>query len=257
MILTRPGNKKELVGPLHGYFPPHRCRILPFFGAGGDFFKMPKADFTVINDGDDDVTNLFLTVINQREELRKLIEIMPISQSLLKYWLKNKEADPVKKSVRFLLLSNFTYMGKQDTIKFGVNRTKENLLRRIEPTFKELVGTTTQIMTEDFRDVIKKISFADRVLSRDESFIYMDPAYLDTTNTYSTPDWTKEDAVDCLGIMVNEGIKAAMSEFDHPFIMSEAKKRGLNIFPLKSRRNMKNRRTEILITNYLPNHRLF
>ena len=257
MILTRPGNKKELVGPLHGYFPPHRCRIIPFFGAGGDFFKMPKADFTVINDADDDVTNLFLVVVNQREELRKMIEIMPISEALLDHWLVNTETDPVKKAVRFLLLSNFTYMGKQDTIRFGANRTKESLLRRIEPTFKELVGTTTQIMNTDFRNVIKKISFADRVLSRDESFIYMDPAYLDTSNTYSTPKWTKEDSTDCLEIMVKEGIRAAMSEFDHPFIIEEAEKRGLNVFGLKSRRNMKNRRTEILITNYRPNHRLF
>ena len=41
-----------------------------------------------------------------------------------------------------------------------------------------------------------------------------------------------------------------MSEFDNPFIINQAKERGLNIINIGERRNLKNRRTEILITNY-------
>ena len=57
--------------------------------------------------------------------------------------------------------------------------------------------------------------------------------------------------------MSNEGIPAAMSEFDHPFILSEAKKRGFKVIPIKERQNIKNRRIEILVTNYSPANLLF
>ncbi len=41
-----------------------------------------------------------------------------------------------------------------------------------------------------------------------------------------------------------------MSEFDHPFILDQAKQRGLNVHIIGERQNLKNRRTEILVTNY-------
>jgi len=40
------------------------------------------------------------------------------------------------------------------------------------------------------------------------------------------------------------------SEFDHPFILEQARQRGLNIHVIGERQNMKNRRVEILVTNY-------
>lgn len=41
-----------------------------------------------------------------------------------------------------------------------------------------------------------------------------------------------------------------MSEFDHPFILEQAKQRNLNVIVIGERQNLKNRRTEILVTNY-------
>lgn len=41
-----------------------------------------------------------------------------------------------------------------------------------------------------------------------------------------------------------------MSEFNHPFILDQAKERGLNVNIIGERQNLKNRRIEILITNY-------
>lgn len=70
-----------------------------------------------------------------------------------------------------------------------------------------------------------------------------------TEHYYRVPNWTEKDTLDCLDIMVNCGMKAAMSEFDHPFVISQAKARGLNIIYLRDRVNIKNRRIEILITN--------
>ena len=48
-----------------------------------------------------------------------------------------------------------------------------------------------------------------------------------------------------------------MSEFDHPFVLEEAKRRNLNIINIGERKNLGNRRLEILITNYQNHPTLF
>ena len=255
MVLTRLGNKKIIAPELYQYFPPHRLRITLFFGAGGMFFNTPRARFNVVNDLDDDVSNLYLVISEQSDELIEEIQMMPISATLLKYWNENPPIDRVKKAARFLLMSNCTYLGKGDTIRYGVGLEKSKMAKRIKETFLHLGDT--RIMTEDFRKVIPKISFSKNVLKRSESFVYLDPVYLGTGHYYRVPNWTEQDTFDCFEIMSNEGIPAAMSEFKHPYVMEQARSRGFTIIPISERRNIKNTRTEILITNYKPQNLLF
>jgi len=47
-----------------------------------------------------------------------------------------------------------------------------------------------------------------------------------------------------------------MAEFNNPFILNQAKERNLNVITIGERQNLKNRRTEILITNYKPKNTL-
>lgn len=254
-MLVRLGNKTELSDKIYSYFPAHRMRIELFFGAGGMFFNSPKARFNVLNDLDDDVTNLYLVVNNQKDELYRAVELMPISTSLMKHWQNNEEADPVRKAIRFLFRSNFTLMGKGQTLKIEGSHSKRNLLHRIDEVYEQLGGAI--ITNYDFREVVGKISFSKKKISRDQAFIYLDPVYLGTTHWYKVPKWTKDDTYDCFEIMSNEGIPAAMSEFRHPFVLAEAKRRGFPIIPIVSRRNIGNRKEEILITNYKPQNLLF
>lgn len=255
MILTRLGNKKKLAQSIYSYFPPHKMMVELFFGAGGMFFNTPRSKYNILNDLDDDVTNLFLVVKEQRKELTKALELLPITSSLVQHWLKHNEDDPLYKAIRFLFLSNFTYLGKGNTLKLGLDNTKANLLKRIEPTFEALKDT--KITNYDFREVLSKISYSKTVLSKEKVFCYMDPVYLDTEHYYKVPNWTKADSLDCLNIMRDSGIKCAMSEFAHPFIVAEAKQRGFNIITIRDRQNIKNRKTEILITNYKKTTTLF
>ena len=242
------GNKRRLAPVLNEYFPVHRMRIELFFGAGGSFFGLPKPKYSILNDLDDDVTNLYIVVLNDLELLRRNIELLPISETLVKYWKVNIETDPVKKAIRFLLLSNFTYLGKGDTLRAGLDNAKRSLLKNIDFVFEELQNC--KILNRDFREVLPCISFSKGLLDKEHSFIYLDPVYLDTEYNYRVPKWSKDDTMDCLDLMVNCGIKSAMSEFNHPVILKEAKQRGLNIISIGSRANIKRRQLEILITNY-------
>ena len=98
-------------------------------------------------------------------------------------------------------------------------------------------------------------------MKKKKTFIYSDPPYFDTGNNYGENGkvlkWTEQDVRDCFDVTFNSGIRGAMSEFDNPFIIQEAKKRDLNIINIGERKNMKNRRTEILITNYKNHQTLF
>lgn len=248
MILTRLGNKRQLKNELQANFPPHRMRIELFFGAGGSFFYLPIPKFSILNDFDDDVTNLYLVLLDKKEELKREIELLPISESLIKYWRKNTEAHPIKKAVRFLLLSNFTYLGKGDTIRLGIDHCKRNLIERLDPTFEMLQNS--KITNVDFRDVLGKISFHKDVTLKSDCFVYLDPVYFGTEHYYRVPNWTLKDTEDCFIIMDTCGIKCAMSEFDSLEVLKLAKKYGMNVIYLKDRQNIKNKRQEILITNY-------
>ena len=246
MILRRLGNKSKIAKEIQKHFPPHKIYIEPFFGAGGMFFNKPKAKHNFLNDIDEDVVNLFQVVMDQKEKLVEAFKIMPEHQGLMDYWNKNKETDPIKKALRFLLLSNFGFMGKPETLHLLLANSKMQVFKKIDKTFEHLFNT--KLSNKDFRLFIKSVFFRD-YKEKNKSLIYCDPPYLNTTNNYSQ-GFTKKDSLDLFDALEKKGTKWAMSEFDHPFILDQAKKRNLNIIKIGERKNLKNRRTEILITNY-------
>ena len=138
MMLTRLGNKRRMAQQLYSHFPKHKMRIELFFGAGGSYFYTPQCEYAILNDLDDDVFNLYHVLLNHKEELIYQIKLLPISSSLVKFWKKENESTPITKAVRFLLLSNFTYLGKGDTLRIGLCNAKPNLIGAIERTFLKL-----------------------------------------------------------------------------------------------------------------------
>jgi len=247
MILRRLGNKKKIAKEIQKYFPPHKIYIEPFFGAGGMFFNKPKAKYNIVNDLDSDVFNLFSVVINQKEELEKAFYIMPIHSDLLKYWKDNKEKEPIKKALRFLFLSNFTIMGTGTSIRgSSTEESKENIEKELNQTFELL--NYVKFFNFDFVDFFRTISFR-RQSEKDGVLIYCDPPYLGTNDNYSN-SFTEKQSEELFNTLQETGCKFAMSEFDNPFILQQAKQRNLNVIIIGERQNLKNRRTEILITNY-------
>ena len=251
MILRRLGNKKKIATEIQKHFPPHKIYIEPFFGAGGMFFNKPKAKYNIVNDLDSDVFNLFQVVMNQKEELEKAFYMMPIHSDLLKYWKKNLETDPIKKALRFLLLSNWTILGSGSGIKYGASGgSNKNIFdENINETFDLLKNV--QLNNCDFSRFLNSISFDDRKTPTEtnETFIYCDPPYIGTGDNYSN-SFTKEQSIELFDTLQATKCKFAMSEFDNEFILNQAKERGLNVIIIGERQNLKNRRTEILVTNY-------
>jgi len=251
MILRRLGNKKKIAKEIQKHFPKHRLYIEPFFGAGGMFFNKPKAKYNMLNDLDSDVFNLFNVVMNQKEELEKAFYMMPIHSDLLEYWKKNKETEPIRKALRFLFLSNMTTNTTGDLRRNGFSKDKSVCLNSISNISEYLHKTNARFWNEDFRVFIDRVMLRgyERPLQDNDTFIYCDPPYLGTANNYVS-GFTKNDSLDLFDCLVNKKVNFAMSEFDHPFILEQAKQRNLNVIVIGERQNLKNRRTEILVTNY-------
>ncbi|MEO0337598.1 MAG: DNA adenine methylase [Bacteroidota bacterium] len=243
MILRRLGNKRQIAKKIKAHFPSHNIYIEPFFGAGGMFFSKPKAKWNVLNDLDEDVLNLFNVVCNHPEELKSRFYQMPISEALWKHWKINKETDCVMRAVRFLFLSNYGFMGKPETLRFLNGNASKLIIDKIIPTHDMLLGC--EFTGVDFRELFKKLP----ITNTDKTFVYCDPPYLDTGNNYSD-GFTWQDASDLFEVLVGTGFKFAISEFDHPEILRLADLHELEVITIGERRNLANRRTEILVVNY-------
>jgi len=257
MVLNRLGKKTKLAADIIQYFPKHKIYIEPFFGAGGMFFNKPKAQYNIVNDIDSDVFNLFHVVSNQKEELEKAFFEMPIHSDLLEYWKVNKETDSIKKALRFLLISNFTFNGAGSTLVYGGSKSvirshKNNFYKSLDETNKLLFDV--QFANYDFRKFLNSLMFHDEEISN--TFIYSDPPYISTGDNYSH-SFTEKDSIDLFDSLEKTKCKFAVSEFDNTFILEQAKQRNLNIIKIAERQNLNNRRTEILITNYETGRSLF
>lgn len=248
MILRRLGNKAKIAKEIQKYFPSHKIYIEPFFGAGGMFFNKPKAKYNIVNDLDSDVFNLFQVVMNQKEELFDLYSITPYHSDLMNYWKSNEEIDPLKKAMRFILLSNFSLLGTGSQMSYGAaacgRRKTKDFKYLLEKTFDYI--SEVQFMNIDFKKFFNNFQIRE---TESDHFIYCDPPYLQTTDNYSH-SFTETDSTDLFNCLQATKCKWAMSEFDNPFILQQAKDRNLNIHIIGERQNLKNRRTEILITNY-------
>lgn len=249
-MLRRLGNKKKLVPKLISMFPECRTFIDMFMGTGAVSFAMiDRCKYIFANDIDNEIFNLYQVLRLQKDDLIEQLQIMPIHNELFQHWKHNQEVEPVMRAVRFLFLSNFGYMGKQDTMLFAVpNNDKKILFKNIENIFKNIQHV--KFMNFDFRKVINKISFR-QISDKLKAFLYCDPPYLETGNNYNS-SWTEQDTADLFNICVESGLRFAISEFDNPVILDMAARYDLQVSIVDERRTMKNRNTEILITNYSP-----
>lgn len=254
MILWRIGNKMKLASKIIPLFPKHDYYVELFFGAGGIFFNKPLASWNLLNDNDAEITNLYDVLSRRRAEFEAELDIMPNHSDLFCYWKKNREIDAIRRAVRFVYLSNFSYMGNEGTQRIAVgDNSKMGIREKLNSTCEMLRDCT--FTNYDFREVIPRISFRHGAADKERCFIYSDPPYCNTTGNYDT--FTEKDTQDLFSILANSGCKYAISEFETPFITELAREYKLHSHYISERRTLKTRNVEILLTNYSVGNTLF
>lgn len=257
-MIRRLGNKKKIAKKILPFFPQHTIYVELFFGAGGMFFNKPLAKINFLNDLDTNIFKCFDVLINQKDALLEYLEMIPVCAEFWQYQRKIVPKNDIESVVKFLVLSNFGFMGKTETLKFEIGgaNTKKQLLKNLQKTYLEIVNRNNYFLNYDFRKVLSKIGKPENA---SQMFIYADPPYLDTTNNYDCKGWTLQDSKDLINMCATCEYKMAISEYANPTIIELAKNENLNIYEITKRHNLnsKKRVTEILITNYLTENSLF
>jgi DNA adenine methylase len=221
-------------------------------GAGGVYFNKPKATHNFLNDADNDVFNLW-QLFQDEAKVDLLVEKwkeIPLGKHIFK-WIKQQDfKDDVMRALRFLYLSNTSYLGAATSYAFGNFKAKQSLRNNYKQCYEYMQDA--HIMNLDFRDVLKSINYRSDE-ERKRAFIYCDPPYLATGNSYSANKWTQKDTEDLFDVLVKSGLKFAISEFDNEVVLDLANKYDLFVYELErnaANLRSKKERVEILITNY-------
>jgi DNA adenine methylase len=243
------------------------------------FFNKPLAKKNFLNDNCKPLIELFETAINKGEELAEYLEHSPYSQRLFNHFrdtppdtcefMKNDDVskefsfedivnavmknDDIVRAIRFLYLSNYSFLGGGETMRIETGNNKQILLKNL----KEFLGSdyikNTTFTSHDFRKFFDVMHIRNES-QKQRSFLYSDPPYFKTENMYGENfeevKWKEQDVLDLFEANIKSEVKFAISEFNHPFILETAKKHNLNIIEIGERHNLGNRKTEILITNY-------
>ena len=258
-FVKRRGNKEAIIDELLPLFPPHSVYIDLFMGTGAVFLHKPKVEYNFLNDLDEEITNLYFVLRENKDKLVEQIELMPVSRQLFNHWKTNKEENPIYRAVRFLMLSNFSFLGTGGTFNLRLGNDKKYILDKIDEVYRRFSNNNVRITNLDFRKLLKDLTLRHKQDDSKRMFIYADPPYLtDDSNKYKNcAKWSKDDTVELFEVLVNYGCKFAISEFDSEFVLELAKKHDLNINRIKIRQTLKNRRCEMLYTNYETERLLF
>lgn len=249
-MFRRLGNKKEIASKIYPLFLYHKIYYEPFFGVGGLFFKKPRAQYSLLNDKNKEVFNLFMVIKERENELIDALKITPLDESLFKHWTINEELDPVYQALRFLYITNFSYLSKQYTFRLlhSDSTYKHKLERMIK--YASLVLKNTVIRNCEAVDFVGSFQMSDDHIPANKRFIYADPPYINTENNYQCGVWKEEQLHDLIVAMVKTEIPFAISEFKGPVIESIAREHNLAVIDIKDRHNMASPRTEVLLVNY-------
>lgn len=243
-MLNYNGKKTVIASQLVSLMPKHNYYFEPFMGGLGMFLNKPKAKHNMLNDIDNEVCNLWEVTQNSPNELIEYFYNMPESQGLFNLLKKTTYSEPIKKAARFLYLCNYSLYGKRGTMTIEPNNQKKLILSDIPIVSEFLTGCCIQ--NSDFRKAIK--DFAVLKIDVNNAFAYLDPPYVNAASMYAK--FSPNDRIDLLDAIIAKGFKFMYSEFLTPEIECIAKDYNLQLIEIGERRNMNNRRTEIVLVNY-------
>lgn len=255
MILHRTGSKKRLVADILPLIPKHEVYVELFFGAGSLYFSKQKVKYNFLNDLDLELYN-FWQVIKDENKLSLLCDLYestPLHQIVLEDCKNKSPTNEIEMAAQFLILSNHTFLGKGNTLRNGLVNSKDVFLQNVKATHKQIIKGCN-FLCKDFKDVLASINIRGENEVK-KVFVYADPPYTGKTQPYNTPKWKETDFADLVKTLVDSGYKFAISEYNSEFVLDTCK--GLYIHTLGEIQTMKNRNTEILITNFETSNKLF
>jgi len=186
------GGKYQLAKTIIPLIPKHTCYVEPFAGAAWVLFKKPKSTCEVINDINQDVSNIYRVIKNHPEAFYHEMQHIPYARHEFN---RQQNVDPttltdIQRAARFYYLQKSAYGGKITDAHFGTSTTHGAKLNfsRIEQDIRQAQKRLAQVTIENlnYDQLIKRYD-------RKETFFYIDPPYWGCEDYYGKRIFTRQD----------------------------------------------------------------
>lgn len=224
MILRWVGGKSRLAEQIISTFPPHKRYIEPFFGAGWVYFKKEPSEESIINDINSDLTNLYVVIRDQPQDLVRMISYTPPSEEyfngLMEMYWNHKELWAKQPDLQrafgyyFLIKSSFNGMGKSFSV-FSATAWNNGILETIEKVSQRLKRSTS-ILNRDYQDILNDYA-------NEKTLVYLDPPYavtIDSSAMYYEYLMNKEQHDSLRSTLLTAKYKWVLSYDDHELVHS-------------------------------------
>ncbi len=191
IAVTRHGGKSKLADWIVSHFPEHRVYVEPFCGSCAVLFAKEKSEIEVINDKDEDIFNIYRTILAHPKELSALIFATPYSVHNWNVTPRSK----LEQARQYIAKSKQHFVGnyKKGTrlgSLFALDRgggakakTWANWFKRVLPAFMRL--REVQMHNKDAVKIIQNFN-------RKDTLIYCDPPYVGHERDYKH-EFSEED----------------------------------------------------------------
>lgn len=261
------GGKRQLINDIKKYMPKKFNRYFePFVGGGALFFEL-KINDSIINDYNNELTNLYNVIKNSPLELIEDVKKHKINSDYY-YNIRSLDRDEklydnlsdIEKASRFIYLNKTGYNGLyrvnqkgQNNVPFGKYKSPKILEEKNIIECSKLLKNT-KIMTGDFENI--------KSLIKEKDFVYLDPPYVPLNTTSSFTAYTDKGFDDDMQFRLKElcdyinemGAYFMMSNSYTDFILELYKDYKINTVEANRALNCKatgrGKIKEVLVTNY-------
>jgi len=225
-IIQYPGKKNYIAQWIVDHFPngyQEMTYLEPFFGSGSVFFHKERSTVETINDIDGEISNLFLQIRNNPDELISLLKNTLWCRD--EYDLAYEETDdPIEKArrciVRFWFTVGANVRGKNG-MRFeikkntgGLNYFHLKLPEMISKLSERLKHNKKNIVQIENRSVFELLP----IYNRENVFMYLDPPYLLETRKNKKVyrfEFTDNDHEELLKLITNSKAKIIISGYEN------------------------------------------
>lgn len=173
--------------------------------------------------------------------------MVPKHKQQFEYWKKNPERIDTWQAVRFIYLSNFSFMSSGNTLRMGTSNTKFLTLSRIKTTFDALMDTTFD--NSPYEKFFKNIGIKQKQ-GKNKIFIYCDPPYVGTSQVYNVPKWTLKDFEYLIKFLIGYGEKFMISEFNSPEVLKVARDNNYKLLMRGRKMELKDFNEIVIVSGY-------
>lgn len=205
-IIPWPGGKRRLASKILNQLPQHKCYVEPFCGAAAILLAKEPSKSEVINDVNDDLTNLYRVMKHHPTELAHQFRWALNSRQMFK-WMQDTPPEvltDIQRAARLFYLQKLCFGGRVSGQSFGTSTTSPprlNLLR-LEEDISEIHFRLTGVLIEtgSWRECVARYD-------RPHTVFFCDPPYWETAGYGVEFDWAEyehlaEFALTCKGTVV-------------------------------------------------------